>query len=146
MNSSYKRLIRIAIIFGVVCFLVFWGLSVLSWRLFPEQHSTDELMQQLHWTIHVLAEKVGGLVLMSLAAFLAARSNRPTWKIGVSTAIATAVVFQLVAIVIYLLRFGVTSYRTYNDFLYTMTSAVMLAWLFGFFAVWRQYRHERHAT
>ena len=146
MNSSYKRLIRVAIAFGVMCFLVFGGLSVLSWRLFPEQHSTDELVQQLHWTIHVVAEKVGGLVLMSLAAFLAARSHRPTWKIGVSTAIATAVIFQLVAIVVYLLRFGVTSYRTYNDFLYTMTSAVMLAWLFGFFAVWRQYRHERHAT
>ena len=146
MNSSYKRLIRVAITFGVVGFLVFWGLSVLSWRRFSEQHSTDEFMQQLHWTIHVVAEKVGGLVLMSLAAFLAARAHRPTWKIGVSTAIATAVVFQLVAVVIYLLRFGVTSYRTYNDFLYTMTSAVMLAWLFGFFAVWKQYRHEKNAT
>src|SRR6516162_11092851 len=82
MNNSYKRLICVAITFGVVCFLVFWGLSVLLWRLFPEQHSTDELMQQLHWTIHVVAEKVGGLILMSLAAFLAARSHRPTWKIG----------------------------------------------------------------
>jgi len=77
---------------------------------------------------------------------LAARSHRPTWKIGVSTAIATAVTFQLVAIAIYLLRFGVTSYRTYNDFIYTMMSAVLLAWLFGFFAVWKQYRHEKSAT
>jgi hypothetical protein len=146
MNSSYKRLIRVAITFAVVCFLVYWGLSVLSWRLFPEQHSTDELMQQWHWAIHVVAEKVGGLVLMSLAAFLAARSHRPTWKSGVSTAIATGVIFQLVAIMVYLLRFGGTSYRTYNDFIHTMMSTVALAWLFGFFAVWRQYRHERHAS
>ena len=146
MNSIYKKLICVAAAYGVVGFLVFWGLSVLSWRLFPEQHPADELIRQLHWTIHVAAEKVGGLVLMCLAAFLAARSHRPTWKVGVSTAIATAVIFQLVAIVIYLLRFGMTSYRTYNDFIYTMTSAVALAWLFGFFAVWKQHRHEKRAT
>jgi ABC-type nickel/cobalt efflux system permease component RcnA len=67
-------------------------------------------------------------------------------EVGVSTAIATAVTFQLIAIAIYLLRFGATSYRTYNDFIYTMMSAVLLAWLFGFFAVWKQYRHEKSAT
>lgn len=146
MSSIYKKLICVAAGFGVVCFLVFWGLSVLSWRLFPEQHPADELIRQLHWTIHVVAEKVGGLVLMCLAAFLSARSYRPTWKIGVSTAIATAVIFQLVAIAVYLLRFGLSSYRTYNDFIYTMTSAVALAWLFGFLAVWKQYRREKDAA
>jgi hypothetical protein len=83
---------------------------------------------------------------MSLAAFLSARSHRPSWKIGVSTAIATAVIFQLIATVVYLLRFGVTSYQIYNDFIYTVTSAVALAWLFGFLAVWKQYRYERRAT
>ena len=146
MNGIYQRLIRVASFYGVVCYLVFVGLSILSWRLFPEQHSDDELVQQMRWTIHVVAEKVGGLILMSLAAFMAARSLRPTWKIGVFTAIATAVIFQLVAVVVYLLRFGASSYRTYNDFVFTMSSAVALAWLFGFFAVWKQYRHEKSAT
>src|ERR1035441_4189696 len=99
MNGIYQRLIRVAFIYGVVCYLVFVGLSILSWKLFPEQHSDDELVRQMRWTFHVVAEKVGGLILMSLAAFMAARSHRPTWKIGVFTAIATAVISQLVAVV-----------------------------------------------
>jgi tellurite resistance protein TehA-like permease len=146
MNGIYQRLIRVAFVYGVMCYLVFVGLSILSWRLFPEQHSDDELMQQMRWAVHVVAEKVGGLILMSVAAFMAARSHRPTWKIGVFTAIATAVIFQLVAVIVYLVRFGASSYRTYNDFLFTISSAVAFAWLFGFFAVWKQYRHEKNAT
>jgi len=146
MSNHYAKLVRVALIYGVVCYLVFVGLSVLSWRVFPDHRSDDDLTQQLHWTVHVVAEKIVGLILMSFTAFFAARSYRPTWKVGVATAIAAALAFQLVAVVVYLVRFGVSSYRTYNDFIYTISSAVMLAWLFGFFAVWKQYRNERHAV
>jgi hypothetical protein len=146
MSNHYAKLVRVALIYGVVCYLVFVGLSVLSWRVFPDHHSDDDLTQQLHWTVHVVAEKIAGLILMSITAFLAARSCRPTWKVGVATAIAAALVFQLVAIVVYLVRFGVSSYRTYNDFFYTIWSAVMLGWLFGFLAVWKQYRNEKHVV
>ena len=146
MNSICKRLNPTVSVYSVGGYLVFAGLSFLSWRLFPEQHSGDELGREIRWMVHAVAEKIGGLILMCLAAFWAARSHRPTWKIGIFTAIATAVLFQLVAVFVYLLRFGASSYRTYHDFIYTMTSAVALAWLCGFFAVWKQYRHERRVT
>jgi hypothetical protein len=55
MNGIYKRLIRISITYAVVGYLVFVGLSAVSWQLFPERHSGDELTQQIRWTVHVVA-------------------------------------------------------------------------------------------
>jgi ACR3 family arsenite efflux pump ArsB len=146
MSKHYTKLVRVALIYGVACYLVFVGLSVLSGRFFPDHRSDDDLTQQLHWIVRVVAEKIAGLILMSFTAFFAARSCRTTWKVGVATAIAAALVFQLVTIAVYIVRFGVASYRTFNDFIYTISTAVMLAWLFGLFAVWKQYRHERYAV
>jgi hypothetical protein len=103
-------------------------------------------MRQIRWLAHGLGEKIGSLVLVSVLAFFAARVHRPTWKMGVFTGIATAVVFQLIAVVVYLIRFGPSAYRTYNDFIYTISSTIALAWLFGFFAIWKQYRRERQTT
>jgi hypothetical protein len=146
MNSIYPRLIRVAFLHAVVCYLVFAGLSTLAWAIVPQYDSDNDLTLHIRWAAGIIAEKITGLMLMSLMAFLAARSYRPTWKIGIITAIATAVIYQSVAIVVYVLRFGVSVYRTYNDFIYTISSAVALGWLFGFLAVWKQYRHERHYT
>src|ERR1039458_8403576 len=87
MRSHYTKLIRIALIFGVIGFFVFAGLSLLAWRVYPYQPSDDDLMRQIRWTAHMVGEKIGGLVLLSIMAFVAARVNRPTWKIGVSTAV-----------------------------------------------------------
>ena len=146
MNAIHQKLIRVALICGVLCYLIFIVGSTLAWELFPDRHSDDSFTQQVKWSVHILAEKVGGVILMSLAAFFAARSHRPTWKVGVNTAIATSVIFQSISTIVYLLRFGLSAYLAYNDFIYTITSAVALGWLFGFLAVWKQYRRERHAT
>jgi len=93
MNAIHQKLIRVALIYGVLCYLIFIVGSTLAWVLFPERHSDDNFTQQVKWGVHIIAEKVGGLILMSLAAFFAARSHRPTWKVGVNTAIATSVIF-----------------------------------------------------
>jgi magnesium-transporting ATPase (P-type) len=146
MKSIYAKLACVAIIYSVVCYLIFWGLCALSWRFFPEKNPDDQLMQQMHWTIHIVAEKIGGLVLMSFAAFLAARSHRPTWKIGIFTAIATAVIFQFIGITIYLLQFGMSEYQKYNDLVYTIVWAVLLGWFFGYLAVWKQHRREKNTS
>ena len=146
MKSHYAKLIRIALIYGSVCFLTWWGLCVLGWWLFPAKSADDELMRQIRWAVHLVGEKIGGSVLLSVTAFFAARAHRPTWKIGVLTAVAAAAVYQLIATVVYLVRFGFSSYQTYNDFLYTMLWTIILAWLFGLFAVWRQYRDEKHVA
>jgi hypothetical protein len=146
MRSHYTKLIRIALIFGVIGFFVFAGLSLLAWRVYPYQPSDDDLMRQLRWTARMVGEKIGGLVLLSIMAFVAARVNRPTWKIGVSTAVVTAVVYQLIAVIVYLVRFGFSSYQTYHNLLSTLFYSIALAWLFGFFAVWKQYRDEKRAV
>ena len=146
LSSHYTKLIRIALIFGGAGFLVFAGFSLLAWKFYPYQPSDDELTRQIRWLVHCLGEKIGSLVLVSVLAFFAARAHRPTWKMGVFTGIAAAIVFQLIAVVVYLVRFGPSVYRTYNDFIYTTSSTVELAWLFAFFAVWKQYRRERQAS
>ena len=94
----------------------------------------------------MVGEKIVGLVLLSITAFLASRAHRPTWKWGLATGIAAAVAYQIIAVLVYLLRFGTASYGEYHDFLWTMLWTVGLAWLFGYLAVRRQCLHEKHAV
>ena len=146
MKSHYAKLIRVALLYGGICFLVSWGVSVLGWRLFPDQPKDDELTIRLHWVIHMASDKVIGLLLLSVTAFLASRAYHPTWKWGVATGMAAAVAYQLIAVLVYVVRFGLAAYQQYNRFFYTMLCTALLAWLFGYLAVRRQYLHEKHAA
>jgi hypothetical protein len=146
MRSHYAKLIRVALLSGIVCFLVHWGLSVVGWWLFPDQPGDDELIRQMRWAGHTVGEKILGLALLSITAFLASRAHRPTWRLGVATGIAAAVAYQLIAVLVYFVRFGVSAYQEYHDFIWTMLWTAGLAWLFGYLAVRRQYLHEKHAA
>src|SRR5258706_596929 len=146
MKSHYAKLIRVALFYGSACFVVHWGLSVVGWWLFPNQPGDDELMRQMRRAGHMFGEKILGLVLLSVGAFLASRAHRPTWELGVVTGIAAAVAYQLIAVIVYLVRFGVSAYEAYNDLVWTMLWTAGLAWLFGYLAVRRQYAHEKHAA
>jgi hypothetical protein len=146
VKSHCPKLVRVALIHGSVCFLVFWGLSIVGWRLFPDHSKDDEVMRQMHWLGHGVGEKITGLVLLSVTAFLASGAHHPTGKWGVATGIAAALAFQVIAVLVYVVQFGLTAYRGNNAFLYTMLWTVMLAWAFGYFAVRRQYLHEKHAA
>ena len=119
---------------------------MLGWRLFPDQPKDDELTIRLHWVIHMASDKVIGLLLLSVTAFLASRAYHPTWKWGVATGMAAAVAYQLIAVLVYVVRFGLAAYQQYNRFFYTMLCTALLAWLFGYLAVRRQYLHEKHAA
>ncbi len=146
MKSYYAKLIRIALLYGGVCFLVHWGISVLGWRLFPDQPKDSDLNSYMQWTIHMVSDKLVALPLIAVAAFLASRAHHPTWKWGVATGIATAVASQIIAVLVYIVRFGVAAYQQYNNFFNTMLWAAMLGWLFAHLAVRKQYLRERHAA
>jgi hypothetical protein len=141
MNGA--RLLGTALVFGVGAFLVFAGISVLAWRLFPYPSAADQLSQTRIWLFHVVGEKFAGLLLGCAVAYFAARSYRPTWKIGLVTGILAAVAFQLAAIAVYLVRFGFSAYTRYNALFSTMFSTITFAALFAFVAVWRDYRRAQ---
>ena len=91
----------------------------------------------------MIGEKIGNMILLSIIAYVAARVNRPTWKIGVSTAVLTAIVYELIGVIVYLVRFGFSAYQTYNNFLWTLSYSIALAWAFGFSAVLKQYKDDK---
>jgi hypothetical protein len=146
MKNHYAKFVRVALLYGSVCFLVFWGLSLVGWWLFPNHSKDDEVMRQMRWLGHTVGEKIAGLVLLSVSAFLASRAHHPTGKWGVGTGIAAALAFQLIAVIGYVVQFGVAAYREYNAFFYTMWWTVLLAWVFGYLAVRRQCLHEKQAA
>jgi hypothetical protein len=139
-------MVRVALLYGSVCFLVLWSISVVGWWLFPNRAQEDELMHQIRWAGHVLGEKVFGLLLLSVTAFLASRAYHPTWKWGLATGITSAVAFELIGAVVYIARFGVGAYQQCNLFSYNMLWTVLAAWLFSYLAVRKQCSHEKQAA
>lgn len=146
MKSRNAKLIRVALLYGSLCLLAHWGLSILMWRLFPDRPGGDELTQQIRWAGHTVTDKVLGLVLLSVTAFFASRSHHPSWRLGVATGIAAAMAYQLTAVLVYVLRFGSSAYQEYHDFVWTILWTVGQGWFFGYVAVRRQYLHDKHAV
>src|SRR5438128_2705343 len=124
MRSHYERLVRVALVYGSLCFLSFWGLCALGWFLFPAEPNDDEVRRLMRWGAHMVGEKVVGLVLMSATALLASRVHHPSWKWGVATGIAAAVAYQLIAVFAYMGRFGFTAWQEYNSLWRTVLSAL----------------------
>jgi hypothetical protein len=142
MNSV--RLFSTAGIYGFIAFLAFCAISTLAWCLFPYPTEADQLLRTRIWVLHVISEKIGGILLGCIIAFFAARAYRPSWKVGVLTGVLAAIAYQMLTIALYLIRFGFHVYAIYHTFLQTMLSTIVLAALFSFIAVWRQYRRESH--
>ena len=103
-------------------------------------------MRQMCWLVHTGAEKIASMVLLCVTAFLASRAHHPTGKWGVATGIAAAVAFQLIAVLVYVIQFGLTAYREYNGFLNTLWWTVLLAWVFGYFGVRKQCLQEKQTA
>jgi hypothetical protein len=103
-------------------------------------------MRQMNWFGHIMGEKIAGLILLSITAFLASKTHHPSGKWGVVTGIAAAVTFQLIAALVYVLQFGVALYRQNNAFFYTMWWTVLLAWGFGYLAVRKQCLSEKRTA
>jgi hypothetical protein len=125
---------------------VFWTLSHAAWWLFPNQPNDDEGMRQMRWLGHTVSEKIASLIFLSATAFLASRAHHPTGRWGVASGVAAAVGFQLISVVVYIVRFGVAAYRDNNAILYTMFWTVLLSWVFGYLAVRKQCSYEKHTA
>ena len=143
MSNQYPRLSAVALVTATVAFVLFAAGSVAAWRLFPYPAGADDLQRQMIWMWHTAGEKLGQCVLVAVLAFVAARLHRPSWKIGIVTGVLAVVIFQFISIGVYVGRFGLEAYQTYNTFWGTLQFNVPVALLFGFFAVWGQYRRER---
>ena len=143
MHTEYTRLIRVSLIYAAVAFLVFACGSLLAWGLFPYPADGNDLAKHMTWVRHVVGGKIGGMILICFLSYFAAGAHRPTWKLGVITAVVSTMTYQLIAIVVYLARFGFDAYRTYHALLDTVLMTIALSILFGFLAVWKQYRQEK---
>ena len=146
MKGDYAKSVKIALVYGGVCFLVFWGLSLVGWQLFPSGKNDDEFVRQTHRLGHIVGEKIAGLVLLSITAFFASRAHHPTAKWGIVTGIAAAVTFEIIAGVVYTVQFGATAYREYCGLFYTLFWTLWLGWISAHFAVRRQCWYEKHAA
>lgn len=147
MTSHYPKLIRVAAWYGGACFLVWWIFCLLgSCLLFPVKPGDDDFVRLIRWTGHVVSEKVIGLVLLSVAAFLASRAHCPTWKWGIATGIAAGLVYEVIAALLYIIRFGGAAYVEYNDIFITISATLWLGFLFGHLCVWKQRLREKQTV
>ena len=126
--------------------MVFWGASLVGWWLFPYRVTDDQMMHQMRWLGHIVGEKIAGLLLLCVTAFLASRAHHPTGKWGIATGIGSGLAFQLIAVCAYVVQFGIAAYKEYNALFYTLIWTVLLAWAFGYLAVRRQYLQEKQAA
>ena len=143
MHRGHIRLAIVAIVTGTSAFAVFVICSLMAWHIFPYPECADKLQRQMVWLNHVVGEKIGQCVLFAVVGFVAARLHRPSWKLGIVTAILAVLVFHFISVAVYIVRFGFGAYRIYNTFWGTLQVNIPIALSFGFFAVWRQYRRER---
>jgi hypothetical protein len=123
-----------------------WGLGFHDWSLIPDKPFAYEIMRQLRWLGQIVTEKIVGLVLLSITAFFASRTYHPTWKWGLATGVTVAVAYQIIAALVYILRFGMEVFKEYNNFFLSISVTVWRAWLFGYLAIRRQSLDEKSAV
>ena len=101
------------------------------------------MMRQMRWIGHMVGDKIVGLVLLSVTAYLASKAHHPTANWGTVTGVTAGLTYQLIAVLVYVGRFGPASFRQYNAFFYTMFFTLLLGWIFGDFAVRKQCLQEK---
>ncbi|MBI1176187.1 hypothetical protein GC207_01970 [bacterium] len=144
--SSVKKLLRVALAHGLTAFCFWYGISWLWWKIWPFQRMGQTHISDIIWATHAIFEKEGGLILMGISSILAARTYRPTWKIGVAAGLVTALLFQSLCISVYILGWGYAAYFQYNRFYSTLFYTVAIGFLSGFGAVWKDYRQVSKST
>jgi hypothetical protein len=144
MNSQYLRFSAVALGSAAVAFGLFALGSLLAWRIFPYPAGADDLQRQVVSGWHLLGEKSAQFFILAALGFVAATLHHPTWRAGIVTALLAGLLFQAIAIFVYVVRFGFHAYRTYHAFWDTLLSTLAFAGLFGFFAVYQQYRRDKY--
>jgi hypothetical protein len=139
-------MILVAFAYAFTAFCIWFAFSLFGWRILPYRDAAETPVNQIIWAAHAVFEKVGSLIITCIISVLAARTYRPTWKIGILTALITALLFQFIAIAVYIVRWGFVLYWTYNRFFSTLFYTVAIGYLCGFVALWGQYRRDKKAA
>ena len=143
MNCAHLRLSVVALGAAAVGFVLFALGSMLAWRFFPYPVGADDSQRQIIWSWHILGEKGAQFIVLALLGFIAARLHHPTWRAAVCTAVLAGLLFQTIAMSVYTMRFGFVAYRSNHAFWDTLLTTASFSGLFGFLAVYRQYRRAK---
>jgi hypothetical protein len=133
----------ISIFSGLIGFGLLLVFSTIFWQVYPYPDNAPQHEIMYVWAIHVLAEKLFGFLALALCAVGAAIPLRQTWRIGLGAAIGSGLVYQAIAIITYISRFGLLAYINNNLFWPTIAITIVISVVFGFIVVWSSYRRGR---
>jgi len=135
MIIPWRRAILISILLGVIGFVMLCVFSEVLGHLIPYPKNATKEQIETTWAIHVLWEKLAGFVIVPLCAITAAILLRGSWAVGFGAAIGSGLAYQAIAIVIYILRFGFSAYKTHHMFGKTLELTIACSALFGLLAI-----------
>jgi len=137
------RLIVVAALSSVVAYSVFWVSALFAWKLYPYS-STADYTQNLGVLInHSFGERFGAMAIVSILGFMAAKLNRPSWRIGLATGALATVIFHLIATGTFIFLRGLESYCTSHNFWRPLLDNLCPGILFALLAVRKQYAIEK---
>jgi hypothetical protein len=116
VKTPWRRAIFISILSGAAGFGLLIAFAEVLWRLYPYPEGASQGQIRFVWAIHVLSEKVFGFLILAVCAVGAAIPFRNKWRIGFGAAIGSGIVYQAIAVFVYILRFGFAPYLENNRF------------------------------
>ena len=125
----------ISILLGVIGFVLLFLFSEVLGKLDPYPENATREQIEITWTIHVLWEKLAGFIIVPLCAIMAVVLLRGSWGAGFGAAIGSGLAYQAIAIIIYILQFGFTAYRTHHVFWKTLEVTIASSVLFGLLTI-----------
>jgi hypothetical protein len=146
LSNSVTKMLRVAFAYALAAFCIWYACSFFGWLVVPYRKGGKTPTNLGLWVAHVVLEKFASLIFTGVASFFAARRHHPTWRIGIFTALTTALLFQFIAMAVYIFRWGFVLYWTYNRFFSTVFYTVAIGCLCGFMAVCRQYLRDAKTT
>jgi len=142
-SGNSIRIIVVAALSSGVAYSVFWVSAFLAWKLYPYS-STADYTQNLGILInHSFGERFGAMAIVSILGFMAAKLNRPSWRIGLATGALATVLFHLIATGTLIFLRGFESYCTYHKFWRPLLDNLCPGILFALLAVRKQYAIEK---
>ena len=95
------------------------------------------------WSEYMIQVKIGLMVFSAIVALFSALIYHPTWRVGVLSGVAGALIFRLIDIFIYALVSK--AWFEYRGFFTPILSAIAIGALVGFLVVFRQFLRTKAA-
>ncbi|MCL2298488.1 MAG: hypothetical protein FWC38_00150 [Proteobacteria bacterium] len=146
MNATWQRATVISILFGFAGFGLLLVFATVLWWAYPYPENASQQEIEFVWAIHTLAEKLFGFLVVALCAVGAAAPLRRTWRMGLGAAIGSGLVYQGVAIITYISKFGFSAYLENHLFWSTVAVTVAVSAVFGLIVIRNSCRCDHHKT